>query len=154
MKVLALPLLVAAARAFTVSPPSSLRHPIRLNLYNTVEEAITDAQRICAAEGPASPECRVAWDIVEELEAADAHRGPGAAAASQQQGVDPQSADYVAFMGSFDILCQKIDGKMDQLQATTDKLVELGADDPSVPALGDLAMQMKQALAYTRSTFQ
>ena len=34
-----------------------------LDLYRSVEEAIAEAQRICAID-PTSNECRVAWDIV------------------------------------------------------------------------------------------
>ena len=42
-----------------------------LNLYKSAKEAIDEAKVICFEKGPNSEECRVAWDIVEELEAAD-----------------------------------------------------------------------------------
>ena len=140
--VFALPLLASTACAFVVSP-SFPRHSISLNLFNTVEDAIAEAERICAID-PSSPECRVAWDIVEELEAADAHRG----------GFTPSdvSPDIVAFMGSLDILMRKIDGKMDQLKATTDKMEELGSTDPTIAELGARAVEMKYALANARAS--
>ena len=115
---------------------------MKLHSYESVEAAIADAQRICASD-PTSPECKVAWDIVEELEAADSHQG----------GFDAPSAstDLTALMGGFDILIKKIDGKMDQLKATTDKLAELGETDPSLAELGARAVDMKQALANARA---
>lgn len=143
----AFPLLACTARAFvvpTTTVPMSARLSTHLNMYDSVEAAIDDAQRICA-EDPSSMECKVAWDIVEELEAADSHQ-------LRQSGVDAsQSMDYLALMGSFDILTEKIDGKMDQLIATATKLDSMGAD-PSFQDLARLADEMKQALAYVKST--
>ena len=147
--ILALLLVVSTTCAFVPSPPQVLSSPMllttKLQLFKTVEEAIAEAQRVCAAD-PSSPECKVAWDIVEELEAANSHKD------KKTTEVMPQSTDYHAFMGSFDILCQKIDGKMDQLMATAVKLHELGASDPSIEALYSKAEEMKQALRNARST--
>jgi len=116
-------------------------------MFESVEAAIADAQRICAAD-PSSPECKVAWDIVEELEAAESHKGgPGVSGG-------PQSTDVAALMGSFDILVAKIDGKMDQLMATTIKLSELGVTDPSVAELYARAGEMKRALVDATSALR
>ena len=41
-------------------------------MFDSVEDAIAEAQKACA-EDPTSGECKVAWEIVEELEAADSH---------------------------------------------------------------------------------
>ena len=154
-----LSLLFAASkvRAFVVLPATTPRagstsfsSPSTLGLYTTVEEAISEAQRICAND-PSSPDCQVAWDIVEELEAADSHR----LAQSQSDDFDQssRSMDYMALMRSFDILTEKIDGKMDQLIATCDKFEDLGAD-PSVAELSRLAEEMKQGLAYVKDTLR
>lgn len=159
--------LASTACGFVVSPSPSHRHatpsstphaPTQLNMYNSVEEAIVEAQRICAVD-PASPECRVAWDIVEELEAADSHRGgvefPYASSAASGGAADPSDENAIevsVMLGSFDILMKKIDGKMDQLQATTVKLHELGATDPSVTQLWQRAEEMKQALADAKAS--
>jgi hypothetical protein len=137
---------ISKASAFVASPPPS--HGGRLttttlHLYQSVQEAIAEAQRICAADA-SSPECKVAWDIVEELEAADSHKQKG-----EQQPAN-QSMDFVALMGSFDILSQKIDGKMDQLIATCDKFETMGAD-PSVAELSRLANEMKQGISYVNN---
>mmetsp|Transcript_4425 Transcript_4425/g.5819 ORF Transcript_4425/g.5819 Transcript_4425/m.5819 type:complete len:155 (+) Transcript_4425:155-619(+) len=149
MKIPFLLFLSSTAHAFVVSPPSTLSphhvstSPTNLHMYESVEAAIEEAQRICAMD-PTSPDCRVAWDIVEELEAADSHKvkvpqGPG------------DNIEYTALMSSFDILVQKIDGKMDQLKATTVKLDELGAGDPAIADLYHRADEMKQALANVRA---
>lgn len=148
---LTIPLLASTACCFTpLSSPSSrtgtcsIRHSTKLRLYNKAEEAIAEAERICAAD-PASQECRVAWDIVEELEAADSHQGGMASTRIDD------SPDVSALMGSFDILLSKIDGKMNQLAATTENLAEMGARDPSIEELHQRAYEMKEAIAHARA---
>jgi hypothetical protein len=115
-------------------------------MYESVEAAIAEAQKICAND-PSSPECRVAWDIVEELEAADSHKGVYASPYASND-----AAMVSALLGSFDILLQKIDGKMDQLMATTDRLAEFGTADTSIAELGLRAGEMKQALANAKAS--
>lgn len=136
-------LVASTASAFVVSPSSSRPSATKLYLNQKVEEAIAEAQRVCAND-PSSEACRVAWDIVEELEAADSHSNPVLTANSEP--------DYVALMGSFDILVQKIDGKMDQLMATAQKFEELGATDPGITELGAYAWEMKQALLRAKTS--
>ncbi len=131
--------------AFVIpSTPPSLT---RLFLYNSVEAAIAEAQRICD-ENPDSPACQVAWDIVEELEAADSHKD------DQDRAREPHyTMDYDAMIRSFDILTTKLDTKMDQLIATCDKFEEWGAD-PSVAELSRLAEEMKRGMAYVKDTLR
>jgi hypothetical protein len=147
--VVCLVLLAATARAFVASPPASTHHakrmPSSLRMYESVEAAIAEAQKICAND-PSSPECRVAWDIVEELEAADSHTTAAPYAAANDD------AMVSALLGSFDILLSKIDGKMDQLMATTQRLEEFGTADPSIAALGQRAAEMKYALANAKAS--
>lgn len=147
---LSLLLLASTASAFMVAPSPLLAPRVSssssLNLYDNVESAIGDAQRICASD-PSSAECRVAWDIVEELEAANSRRHAPEAATTAD-------TDIAVFVGSFDILAKKIDGKMDQLRATMEKLEQLGCDDPSVAALGERAEEMKNHLAYVQDVLK
>jgi hypothetical protein len=145
---------LASSLNVLVPPSLSVHHqtsiPVsttRLNLYASTKEAIAEAQRICAAD-PSSKECSVAWDIVEELEAADSHRVNAGMQNIPQAGITNMSPDMVALVNSFDILAQKVDQKMDHLKATADKLQELGADDPAVAELGARAEDMKQIMAY------
>jgi CP12 domain len=116
-----------------------------LKLYREVEAAIAEAQIICG-QRPDSPECKVAWDIVEELEAADSHKQVVSASSD-----DVASAmDVQALLASFEILTHKLDGTMDQLIATCEKFEEWGAD-PSVVELSQLAHQMKEGMAYVKN---
>lgn len=116
-------------------------------MYDRVEEAISDAQRICAQSGPESRPCRVAWDIVEELEAADSHRG------QDLGGANHMSPDgEAAMLSSFEILLQKMDGKMDQCMATTEKLSDLGLRDHSIAELHQKAYEMKNAIWNARQS--
>ena len=52
----------------------------------------------------------------------------------------------------FDILANKIDGKMDQLKATTDRLQQLGVADPTVMELGVRAEDMKRCLETAKAS--
>lgn len=110
----------------------------KLNLYNSVEEAISEAQRICNEQGGDSEACKVAWDIVEELEAADAHRTP-AHPTSQQE------LSYGPLIMSLDLLSAKIDRKMDELNKLSTSLVEAGAG-PEVERLAYASEEMKGIL--------
>lgn len=39
-----------------------------------IEKAVKEARRICAEKGHTSPECKIAWDMVEDLQAEAAHQ--------------------------------------------------------------------------------
>lgn len=142
-----LPLLASTAFAFAPITISSNRLATQLFLYDRVEEAIAEANRVCAQSGPGSQECRVAWDIVEELEAADSHRGGPMQGGG---GVINMSPDGQALMSSFDILLQKIEKEMDDALATTEKLAELGLRDPEIADLHQRAYEMKEAVWNAR----
>lgn len=110
----------------------------KLNLYNSVEEAIGEAQRICSEQGGDSEACRVAWDIVEELEAADSHRTPAHSTTQQE-------LSYGPLILSLDLLSAKIDRKMDELNKLSQSLVEAGAG-PEVERLAYASEEMKGIL--------
>lgn len=80
----------------------------------------------------------MAWDIVEELEAADAHRTP-AHPTSQQE------VSYGPLISSLDLLSAKIDRKMDELNKLSTSLVEAGAG-PEVERLAYASEEMKGIL--------
>jgi len=136
---LALPLVFPVACAFTALSSSYRQHSwTKLNLYQSVEEAIADAQRLCA-EDPNGERCKVAWDIVEELEAADSH----------QDGVTaPNELNYEPLFYAMNILSTKVDRKMDELKALS---IQLGPAHPSIERLAYLTDEMKEALAEVRS---
>jgi len=147
MKILfTLSLVASTAWAFVVLPPAP-HHATKLHMYDSVEAAIADAQRICA-DDPMSQECKVAWDIVEELEAADSHKG----------GVEPpmvlsRSAEYASLVDSLGILMEKTDRKMDQLKALTLRLAEMEATDPAaLMRVGALSDEMRLALAEAKAS--
>jgi CP12 domain len=147
----------------TSSRPRTRLEP--LQAYQTVAEAIAEAQHICAQD-PNSEACRVAWDIVEELEATDSHfrSSPGKFTpleAARGGGAIPPTPpprpinndiatakDIQALLAGYDILARKMDPKLDNLVATTEKLMELGADDPAVAELQQRAYEMKRLIHY------
>jgi hypothetical protein len=81
----------SSASSVRVASPASFAAPLRVsgasrnlyvvaraspsstNLEETVQHAIEDAEEVCKADG-ASGNCAAAWDEVEELSAAVAHR--------------------------------------------------------------------------------
>jgi CBS domain-containing protein len=51
-----------------------VEQPVQLYIEDRIEAARQDARAICAAKGDTSPECAAAWDVLEELQAAAAHK--------------------------------------------------------------------------------
>jgi hypothetical protein len=117
---------------------SSQKSSSKLNLYNSVEEAIAEAQRIGYEQGTDSGAYRVQWDIVEELEAADSHRSPTTTPVQQE-------LSYGPLITSLDLLQDKIDRKMDELNKLSRSLVEAGAG-PEVERLAYASEEMRMIL--------
>ena len=113
-----------------------------LNNYRSVEEAIADAKQVCAEEGPNSQRCAVAWDIVEELEAADSHvRTPTAGA---------NELSYVPLVQGFDILTSKMERKLGELKSLSTQMAEAGAG-PEVERLIYASDEMTQVIQEARA---
>jgi len=60
--------------------------------------------------------------------------------------------EYASVLLSFDMLEQDSEKQMDQIKALTDKMADLEVNDPSVSKLGELAVEMKQALVNARAS--
>jgi len=151
LSIAVLSLVASTALAFrSIGMPPSTHHrmspKLKTKIGDSVEDAIAAAQKACA-EDPTSGECKVAWEIVEELEAADSHT----AGMAPPQQVSRQAA-YASVLSSFDMLEQDSEKQMEQLKALTDQLAELDVTDPAVSKLGELAVEMKQALVKARAS--
>lgn len=156
-------LLAADATAFVVTPPTTTRALVTQLAMRTTsdeaEDAIREAEAICHNEGPQSEACRVAWDIVEEIEASDSRRRSGMYRDEFRDGTyDParemardldmeRRRDIRTVMEGFDILSDQLSEKLDRMVATTDRLQDLGADAPVVDELGARAVEMKRLMA-------
>ncbi|CAM6109975.1 unnamed protein product [Calypogeia fissa] len=82
----------SSASSVKVASPASFAAPLRVsgasrnlhavaraspsstNLEETVQHAIEDAEEVCKADGASAGNCAAAWDEVEELAAAVAHK--------------------------------------------------------------------------------
>jgi hypothetical protein len=113
-----------------------------LNLFRSAQEATVEAERICYEDGPDSERCKVAWDIVEELKAADSH--------DRKQAPGPSELSYSPLVEGLDILSTKIERKMDELRNLSAQLVEYGAG-PEVERLVYASDEMKQILEDART---
>ena len=118
-----------------------------LNLYKSAKEAIDEAKMICFEKGPNSEECRVAWDIVEELESADSR----VRSAEQHQSMGANELSYSPLVDSLELLSVKVERKMDELKALSEQLTAYGAG-PEVERLQYASDEMKQILAEARSS--
>ncbi|HIK55453.1 MAG TPA: Calvin cycle protein CP12 [Synechococcales cyanobacterium M55_K2018_004] len=58
----------------TPLPPNTTAPEAPKTIEQAIHEAIAAARAACAAEGPTSTNCAVAWDIVEELQAERSHQ--------------------------------------------------------------------------------
>mmetsp|Transcript_34960 Transcript_34960/g.73747 ORF Transcript_34960/g.73747 Transcript_34960/m.73747 type:complete len:171 (-) Transcript_34960:117-629(-) len=113
-----------------------------LNLYRSAAEAIAEAEQICYMEGPDSQRCKVAWDIVEELKAADAHvRTPDTPA---------NDISYIPLVAGLNILSDKLDRKLGELKNLSTQMAEAGAG-PEVERLIYASDEMKQVLTEARA---
>ena len=119
-----------------------------LHLYKSAKEAIDEAKIICFEKGPNSEECRVAWDIVEELEAADSRVR---STLKQQQSMGANELSYSPLVDSLELLSVKVERKMDELKALSEQLTAYGAG-PEVERLQYASDEMKQILAEARSS--
>ena len=121
---------------------SDQRKETALHLYKSTKEAIAEAKMICFEEGPNSERCKVAWDIVEELEAADSH--------VRSADVQANELSYSPLVDSLEILSAKIERKMDELKNLSTTLAEYGAG-AEVERLIYASDEMKQVLADARA---
>lgn len=51
-----------------------VEQPKEITLSKEIQKAIENARAVCAEKGPASKECAVAWEVVEELQAEASHQ--------------------------------------------------------------------------------
>ena len=128
--------------------PSAKRMTTRLDLYASVEEAIAEAQSVCEQHGPDSEQCKVAWDIVEELEAADSHRSDAAAATAASW--EEKQTNYLPLLEGMDVLTAKLDRKLYELHNLSKQLAEAGAGD-EIEQLVYASDQMRGLLENAKS---
>lgn len=115
-----------------------------LHLFRSAQEATAEAEYICHVEGPHSERCKVAWDIVEELKAADSHNR------TQSSSQCPNELSYSPLVLGLEVLSNKIDKKMDELRKLSTELAGYGAG-PEVERLIYASDEMKQILQDART---
>lgn len=122
--------------------PRSGCHDVRhkstaLNIYRSAAAATSEAEYVCMVEGPHSDRCAVAWDIVEELKAADADDRTETAGAHE--------LSYIPLVQGLNILSDKLGRKLGELKKLSTQMAEAGAG-PEVERLVYASDEMLQIL--------
>eukprot|EP00956_Cyclotella_meneghiniana_P002420 scaffold2726_cov57-Cyclotella_meneghiniana.AAC.6 len=130
---------------------STKTNPTQLDLYASVEQAISEAQNVCSQYGSDSEQCKVAWDIVEELEAADSHRTDTAVALASSW--EEKQVNYLPLLEGMDILSAKLDRKLYELNNLSRQLAEAGAGE-EIEALVYASEEMRGLLENAKRKVQ
>ena len=111
-------------------------------------EAVADALRISRQKGTASPEARVAWDIVEELDASD-----NSVAYKIQPARPDHTDDYRNQIRAFAALMTETKEKFKEMSRLAEQLKELELTDPSLTSLGSNpeAVGIRRALSEAKA---
>ena len=94
-------------------------------------DAVAEALRISRQKGATSPEARVAWDVVEELDASD-----NSVAYKIQPDRPDHTDDYRNQIRAFAALMTETKYKLKEMRQLADQLKELELTDPSLTSLG------------------
>ena len=111
-------------------------------------DAVADALRISREKGATSSEARVAWDIVEELDASDN------SVAYKIQPVRPDHTDdYRNQIRAFAALMTEAKDKLKEMRRLAEQLKELELTDPSLTSLGSNleAESIRRALSEAKA---
>lgn len=135
----------------TKTNPTAPSTSTQLALYASVEEAISEAQNVCSQYGSDSEQCKVAWDIVEELEAADSHRTDTAVALASSW--EEKQVNYLPLLEGMDVLSAKLDRKLYELNNLSRQLAEAGAGE-EIEALVYASEEMRVLLENAKKKVQ
>ena len=94
-------------------------------------DAVAEALRISRQKGATSPEARVAWDVVEELDASD-----NSVAYKIQPDRPDHTDDYRNQIRAFAALMTETKYKLKEMSRLAEQLKELELTDPSLTSLG------------------
>lgn len=116
-------------------------------------DAIAEALRISKEFGASSDEARVAWDIVEELDASDS----SPAITTTTTAATPQEIkqlDYASQVRGLAMLLQETRQKMAQIKDMAANLRNMELHDPSLAKLPNEAEPLKSVLAEAKAAME
>lgn len=108
-------------------------------------DAVTEALRISKEFGATSPEARVAWDVVEEMDSNDSSAAFTNTIATSAKG------DYFNQVQSLAFLMKGAKEKLSQMKILSNHLKDLELNDPSLTQLGEDSEKMRTALAEAKA---
>eukprot|EP00565_Helicotheca_tamesis_P006330 CAMPEP_0185728572 /NCGR_PEP_ID=MMETSP1171-20130828/3900_1 /TAXON_ID=374046 /ORGANISM="Helicotheca tamensis, Strain CCMP826" /LENGTH=242 /DNA_ID=CAMNT_0028397295 /DNA_START=97 /DNA_END=825 /DNA_ORIENTATION=+ len=108
-------------------------------------DAVAEALRISKEFGATSPEARVAWDAVEEMDSNDSSAAFSSTITTSAKG------DYFNQIQSLAFLMKETKEKLSQMKTLANHLMELELTDPSLTQLGPEAENIRNALAEAKA---
>ena len=140
------------------SPPSSSSSSALFARPDS-SAAVADALRISKEFGGTSPQARVAWEIVEELDSSDPSPAfPNSAASSVLNGLSTTTTmeenhqmDYAVHIRSLNRLLTDTEEKLSQIKTLAMNLKEMELEDPTLSQLPDTAVGLKTALQEAKA---
>jgi len=116
-------------------------------------KAVADALRISKEFGASSEEARVAWDIVEELDASDNSAAVWDATPNLSE-KELASQDYAGEVRALAYLLQDTKEKLSQMKALASNLKQLELSDPSLSKLPAEAAPLKTVIAEAKAAME
>ena len=115
-------------------------------------KAVEDALRISKEFGASSEEARVAWDIVEEMDASD--NSPATSQVPALSAKEVASRDYATEVRALAYLMQETKEKFSQMKALAVNLKEMELSDPSLTKLPPESAALKTVIAEAKAAME
>jgi hypothetical protein len=140
-------LLLGPATAFTGTKKAALHerasHSFLLKARPDSSVAVADALRISKEFGGTSSEARIAWETVEEMDAAD--MSPAISSSSTMMSTEKlHQMEYTAKMRSLNRLLVETHENLSQIKTLAGNLKNLDIEDPHLSKLPDTATGLKK----------
>jgi hypothetical protein len=113
--------------------------------------AVAEAIRISKEFGATSSEARVAWEIVEEMDASDVSPSMPSSQAAPLSEEELHQMDYLVQIRALNQLLTDTQEKLSQIKTLASNLKELEIEDPNLSKLPETAAGLKTALQEAKA---
>jgi hypothetical protein len=147
-----LSLLLGYSSAFRAAHPLHQRPSFLLQARVDSSAAVADALRISKEFGGTSSEARIAWETVEEMDAADVSPAmPPSTFSMPASAEEVRILDYSVQVRALNQLLADTEEKLSQIKTLASNLKELDIKDPTLSKLPASASGMKKVLQEAKA---